>query len=277
MRLIEAEFEGETLFPARGKSCSTAAMPHLAARYHTYHDFALASLQEIYTPTCLNDAHRFAATTLESGVLINDGASRFSFRPLPRIAQAAPGFGVIVTDFDADGHADIYMAQNFYTPQPETGRMAGGLSLLLLGKGDGTFAPVSPGQSGIVVPGDARSATIAYLDADPWPDLVVGLNNAAPVAFQNRGGTNRVLDVRLRGKPGNPQAVGARVTVHMDDGSTRTAEVYAGCGYLSQSSARLTFGLGQNGRAGKIVVRWPDGGQRTCTEGLAAGRVVLSP
>ncbi len=32
----------------------------------------------------------------------------------------------------------------------------------------------------------------------------------------------------------------------------------------------------QNGRARKIVARWPDGGQRTYTEGLATGRVVLS-
>ncbi|MCA9189710.1 MAG: VCBS repeat-containing protein, partial [Planctomycetales bacterium] len=37
--LIEAEFEDTTLFPVRGKSCSTNAMPHLANKFPTFHDF----------------------------------------------------------------------------------------------------------------------------------------------------------------------------------------------------------------------------------------------
>ncbi|MEM7317337.1 MAG: FG-GAP-like repeat-containing protein, partial [Planctomycetota bacterium] len=43
-RLVEAEFEDETLFPVRGKSCSTRAMPFLGDKYNKFHDFAVASL-----------------------------------------------------------------------------------------------------------------------------------------------------------------------------------------------------------------------------------------
>ena len=106
-RLVEAEFESDTLFPVRGKSCSTHDMPVLGERFETYHDFALASVAEIYTPQCLESAHRFAANTLASGVLLNDGTGRFEFHPLPRIAQIAPAFGVSVTEVDSDGLPDI--------------------------------------------------------------------------------------------------------------------------------------------------------------------------
>jgi hypothetical protein len=64
--------------------------------------------------------------------------------------------------------------------------------------------------------------------------------------------------VRLAGHPGNPSAVGARVTVWLRDGTTQTAEICAGDGYLSQSSPTLTFGLGSS-EVDRIEVHWPDG------------------
>ena len=80
-------------------------------------------MPQIYTSKCLTEAYRVEAKTLESGILLNDGAGHFSFRPLPRIAQIAPVFGIVAKDFDNDGHYDLTVAQNFFSPQPETGRM----------------------------------------------------------------------------------------------------------------------------------------------------------
>ena len=274
MRLVESEFEDDTLYPIRGRSCSTRAMPFLADRFTSFHDFALADLQTIYTPERLADAHKFEVNTLESGLLINDGKGRFEFRPLPRLAQASPGFGVVLTDVDADGITDLYLAQNFYGPQPETGRMDGGLSLLLLGVGDGRFTPVWPSASGLVVPEDAKSLTTTDLNGDGWPDFVVGINDGDLITFQNRGSRGaRPFTVRLEGPTGNPTAVGARVTVHLTDGPSQTAEVHAGSGYLSQSSAALVFGLGEKGQVQEIVVRWPNG-QTSSTEPPVDARAI---
>lgn len=47
------------------------------------------------------------------------------------------------------------MIHNFSAPQPVTGHMDGGLSLLLKGDGTGRL-PVDPTESGLVVPGDAK-------------------------------------------------------------------------------------------------------------------------
>ena len=67
LQLVEAEYEDGVLFPVRGKSCSTRAMPHLAGKFSTFRDFAKASLAEIYTPGGLDASHQFSANTLESG------------------------------------------------------------------------------------------------------------------------------------------------------------------------------------------------------------------
>ena len=270
-RLVEAEHEDDTLFPIRGKSCSTGAMPHLAEKFQTYHEFALASVVDIYTPKCLNESEKFSVTTLESGVLINNGDGKFAFRPLPRLAQIAPGFGAVLTEVDGDGRPDLYIAQNFFTAQPETGRMDGGMSLLLLGNDDGSFRPVTPNQSGLVVLGDATAAVVCDLGNDQLGDLLVGVNDDDLLAFENRRDTSstaangRIMRIELKGPSGNPRGIGARVTLQMADGRTQTAEVCAGHGYLSQSTHVLSFGIPSGHRIEQIEVRWPDGMRTTHT------------
>ena len=260
MRIVEAEYENQTLFPVRGKSCSTAAMPHLENRFSTFENFALADLAAIYTPKCLDESLKLVANTLESGVLLNDGSGRFTFRPLPRLAQIAPAFGVVLIDMDSDGALDVCLAQNFYGPQPETGRMDGGLGLLLKGHGNGDFSPIWPRRSGLVVPGDAKSLTWSDLNGDGWPDLVIAVNDGPVRAFLHAGRDEvRPLTVRLEGDRGNPTAVGARVTLVFDGRTMRTAEVYAGGGYLSQSPPHLVFGLSKDRHPQRIDVVWPDG------------------
>jgi enediyne biosynthesis protein E4 len=266
MRLVEAEYENAQLFPIRGKSCSTKAMPSLGQKFTTYKSFALAELSDVYTKKCLNDAHRYTATTLESGVLLNDGKGRFTFQALPRLAQIAPGFGVVFTAVDGDGKPDLCLVQNFYGPQPETGRMDGGLGLLLLGRGDGTFDPVWPAASGLNIAADAKSLATTDLDGDGRLDFVVGVNDGPAQCYLASKSTPIPVTVRLIGAKGNPTAVGARVTVVLDDGSFQTAEVQAGGGYLSQSSPSLSFGSGAR-KVRSVRIRWPDG---TSTEITAA-------
>ena len=259
-RLIEAKHEGEQIFPVRGKSCSTAAMPFLQETFPTFHEFAVASLNDIYTPQCLAEANRFEVNTLESGVLLNNGKGQFQFQPLPRLAQTAPGFGIVVCEVNGDGHADIYLAQNFFTPQRETGRMSGGVSVLLTGRGDGSFQTVWPHRSGLVVPTDAKSLTTTDLNQDGWPDFVVGNNDSKLTVFQHQGIPEaQRLKIRLEGRPGNTMAVGSRIIVMLDDNTSQSAEVHAGSGYLSQSTSTQTFGWRGEVHVRQIEVRWPDG------------------
>jgi hypothetical protein len=282
-RIVEAGFEGAICYPVRGRSCSSNAMPGLAKRFPTFKSFAAAELHSIYSQQHLDSALKLSANTLHSGVLVNvtprDGKPRFEFRALPRIGQLSPVFGLAFSEVNGDGNPDLYLAQNSFSPQRETGRMDGGLSLLLMGNGDGTFKPIWPDASGLVVPGDAKSLTCTDLNGDGWPDFVVGINNGPLQAFENQSlGHNRMLTVRLDGHPGNPTAVGARTTIRVPGRKTQTAEVHAGGGYLSQSTSVLTFGLGARAEETEVTVRWPDGKEtKTTVRGDQRSVVISQP
>ena len=170
------------LLPVRGLSCSSNAMPFVREKFPTFHSFAVASLADIYGDG-LQDAYRVEVNTVSSGVLLNDGTGKFEFLELPRLAQVAPGFGAAFLHANNDNILDLFVAQNFYSPQRETGRMAGGMGQLMIGVGNGTFATIGPVESGIVMPGDARAVKVVDLNSDGKQDLVVTQNNGKVVAF----------------------------------------------------------------------------------------------
>ena len=270
-RIIEACFEDGRLFPHRGFSCSSSAIPSLRPQLGSYHDFALATLPDLYTEDVLARADRFTADTLESGLLLNDGAARFTWRPLPRPAQTAPSFGSVIVDADADGNPDIYLVQNFFGPQIETRPMDGGLSLLLRGDGRGGFAPVPARQSGLVAPGDSRSLVVLDANDDLRPDFLIGVNDAPLQAFEHNGAGDWIT-VGLQGRPGNPHAIGARVTLLSDP--PRTMEITAGGGYLSQSPPLLWFARPVDPAA--LRIRWPDGSEQTRALQSGEQRIIIS-
>ena len=262
-RIVEAIHKENRLLPLRGKSCSQNAMPFLRAKFPTYHEFALQSVDGIYSQSSLDDALRFDVNELDSGILTNDGQGRFSWQSLPRITQIAPGFGVGLADFNCDGHLDMVMAQNSFSPQRETGRMDGGVGQLLVGDGTGSFRPVEPHDSGIVVPGDAKALAITDLNVDGRPDVVFSVNNGPLRAFINQIDVPvEPLTIHLRGIPGNVNGAGARIRVSGLDDRVQVSEVYAGSGYLSQSTSSRTF-AGEFNEGSEIRVQWPNGAEST--------------
>jgi hypothetical protein len=269
-------------------------MPFVREKVKTFHTFGLSTLQEIYTEEKLSQSLRLSANTLDTGILVNqsqdsEAAStrkdvlsipQFRFQPLPRMAQISPSFGVSVGDFNADGNADLFLAQNFFSPQFETGRMDSGLSLILTGQGmdeqgNLQFHAVWPRESGILISGDAKACSLVDFNEDGWSDLLVTLNNGPIQAFEAQPHqTNRLFRVKLLGKPGNLDCVGAKVTLQFGDiSSSQTAEVAAGGGYLSQASTILSFGC-RTAQPTNVRVRWPDG--QTSNHDVKAGQSALA-
>ena len=256
--LVEAKRADDGLLPVRGLSCSAGAMPSVAQRMPSYHDFASASLDQIYPGGVLDAALLLEATELASGLLLNESGTdgpRLRWEQLPRAAQVSVLQGSAAADLDGDGRTDVAGAQNFYWREPETGRWNGGLGLLLR---PGAARPLVPhAASGLVIAGDARALTVAELDGDGRPDLVVSRNDQPLLAFvqpQPAGaveaeGLRTVL--RLAGPPGNPACVGARVTT-----PAGTTELAAGSGVLSQNPPLVFVRRGD-----ELRVRWPDGSE----------------
>jgi hypothetical protein len=274
--IVEGEYEGDKLYPVRGRSCSSRAMPTLKEKFPTFRAFGAALLPEIYTPEKLDKSLHLTANELASGVLISDGHGHFSFKALPRIAQASPVFGIAAADFNGDGNVDLVLGQNFSGPQVETGRFDGGISLLLVGNGKGDFAPVSAQASGIAIPGEVRGMALADWNRDGWPELVLTRVNEPVVALTHRAaGDGHSTAIKLAGDVGNMHAIGARVVVTYRDGTARASEVYAGSGYLSQSEPLVFVGYAKNNEPKSIAVTWPDGSQSTHPFRSGVTRILL--
>ncbi len=86
--IIEVQYEGDVCYPERGRSCSSRAMPFIAKKFDTFHEFGMATLEDIYGDEKLNQAQRFEANTFEHGVFLNDGTGKFGFQKLSRIAKS---------------------------------------------------------------------------------------------------------------------------------------------------------------------------------------------
>jgi hypothetical protein len=228
-----------------------AALPFVNARFSTFRQFGEAGISEILGEKT-RVAHELQANWLETTLFLNRG-DHFEAHPLPMDAQLSPAFGICVADIDNDGNEDLFLSQNFFATEPETGRYDSGRGLWLRGDGRGGFRALPASESGIRVYGEQRGAAVADFDHDGRIDLCVSQNGASVRLFRNTGGAPGVR-LRLEGPPGNPTGVGAQVRCAH---TKAVKEIHAGSGYWSQDSAILVFPSPPSNSA--ITVRWPGG------------------
>lgn len=121
------------------------------------------------------------------------------------------------------------------------------------------------------------SAAVSDINRDGYVDLAVGtthvLDKKTVTVFENKGGKNHWVQIRLHGKKSNRFGVGAEITVETPDGSKQTQMVAIGESFASQHSLTKTFGLGQVPSPIKITVHWPSG--KIQTEEIAAANQLI--
>ena len=253
---IEAYIDPDTgkEVPWRDYKTMGKALPGILERFQTYDAYGNASLAEIVGDN-LKKAASLSARTLESMVFLNRGKS-FDARPLPLQAQFSPVFGIVPADFDGDGQLDVFLAQNFFAVDRETGRYDAGRGLLLKGDGKGGLQPVPATESGIRVHGEQRGAAAADFDGDGRTDLVV-TQNAGPVRLFHNQAARPGLRVRLVGRPGNHAAIGAQLRLVFNPQPGPVHEVRAGSGHASQDFPVLV--LPTPSEPSRLWIRWPGG------------------
>jgi tetratricopeptide (TPR) repeat protein len=129
-----------------------------------------------------------------------------------------------------------------------------------LNTGELRFADVSA-VSGLDLPDDGRAAARVDWDMDGDLDLVLSSRSGprARVLLNGQESGNDWVAFRLVGNDKNRDAIGARVTVGLADGTLRVRTLRAGEGYLAQSSKWLHFGLGRGAHIESVRVDWPGG------------------
>jgi hypothetical protein len=127
-------------------------------KFPHYIDYAKTTFDELLTEEEKKGAYTTQATYLQSAYIENQGNGRFKVSALPVEAQVAPVFGIVVTDVNADQNPDVILTGNFFPNEVNMGRQDASTGLLLLGNGKGGFVPQSPGKSGLLIRGDARTS-----------------------------------------------------------------------------------------------------------------------
>lgn len=157
---IMGHYLGEKLYPAPPRDAMNQQIIQFRKKYQNYGLYAKATFGDLFSQEELDGAYRAEAYILQSSVLINEGQGEFTLKPLPKIAQQAPVFGIVPFDYNQDGNMDIVLSGNFFPNEVHMGRQDASRGLLLLGDGQGNFKEVP--RSGLNLTGDARSSRLLH-------------------------------------------------------------------------------------------------------------------
>jgi hypothetical protein len=119
-----------------------------------------------------------------------------------------------------------------------------------------------------------RACAFGDLDDDGRVDVVVSVIGEPPELLYNvTAGTGRWLALRLEGTKSNRDGIGAVVRLTSESGRDQYNHATTAVGYASASDQRLHFGLGADGSAREIEIRWPSG-SRQVLRNVPAGQML---
>jgi len=170
------------------------------------------------------------------------------------------GWGLKFFDYDNDGNLDLFLANG--NPDDLIENLHSQVKyqepLMLFHNTGKSFQNVSA-QSGPVFakPLSARGMAIGDFNNDGGVDVLVSVNDAAPVLLRNNAGNqNHWLGVKLVGKKSNPDAVGARITYQAGD-LKRSRTKVGGGSFLSSHDPRIVLGIGKRPKIDWLEIKWP--------------------
>jgi hypothetical protein len=232
---------------------------------------------------CSNNAHRdyYRANICDSSYFFhnNGPAAGYNFTDIFTscgVPYYPPGgneelyFGENFADWDNDGDQDMFL------PLVHDD-IDYAYSYMMRNNGNNTFTDVS-NETGLRVWNTVASAFCDY-DQDGDVDMIaegkVPYQNGtyAHRLFRNQGNSNNWIGFKLRGTRINDEAIGARVTITLSDGSRQMREVQSQSGTHSQGNSLVQhFGLGANNGKVDAVIRWSPWRTQTIT-GLEPNKV----
>jgi hypothetical protein len=215
-------------------------------------------------------------------LLMNGGAAHFRAVNPTTVGLPAESVAAAFVDYDNDGRVDLHVVPEGIYRQT----------------GDGRFE-----RTGLLAVPDKKyqAAIVNWFDRDNdgAVDLVMALQENASLwrwwdrlsksddvmkgkddrfdwsieSLRNKSEAAHWLQLKLVGRPGNAEAIGARVTLKWMGGlQARQVGSHEGS-YLSQGHYRLYFGLGVDKGPVSMDIVWPDG-QKQSLDGVAVDQLL---
>ncbi|WP_077922116.1 VCBS repeat-containing protein [Spirosoma sp. 209] len=213
-------FNGDREYPLHPRDALIDQIPSFKKRMTSYAAYGKLTLPDLLTSDERAQSMTRQATYLASAYIENRNGTLL-LQPLPTEAQFSPIFGTLATDLNRDNQLDLLTIGNDYATEVLSGYQDAGLGLCLLGGRQGSWKPLRPAQSGLLVDGDAKAMGAVLLASGQL--LYVSTQNNGPLRAY------RLVDrsIRYRRQAGTDKAAKP---------GQRLPESGWGGGYLSQSS-----------------------------------------
>lgn len=212
-------------FPIAGRDEFIKEMTAMKERFPNYASYAKADMKNVFTEAQVQDALQLSANNFTTSWIENKGNMQFELHALPAPAQWAPVYAIQAGDFNGDGQTDIALIGNEFSMAPYLGRYDALNGLLLKGDGKGNFTPLSILESGLYIPGNAKSLVQLHSSNESY--LIAGQNGGKIKVYRNKSTATQII-------PLGKDDVSALVV--LKNGQKRKEEFNYGSSFLSQSS-----------------------------------------
>lgn len=215
----------------------------------------------------------FVASKRGNVLLANEGGGKFRAVDPASIGLPAQSVAAAWVDFDNDGRMDLHVVPEGLFRQDPSGRFVRtGLLALPAAKYQAAiinwYDRDNDGALDVVIALQENASLWRWWDRLHKSSDVKGKDDRFDWAIQAYRNLNRGthwLQLQLAGQAGNPEAIGARVTLTTPSGrQVRQVGSHDGA-YLSQGHYRLYFGLGDTKGPLSLDILWPDGTAQSVT------------
>ena len=182
---VLAHYENGKIYPKMRKGVMVQQMPFIKKEYLKAHDYAGATIQDLFGEKGLSEAKVMEAFTLETCIWENQNG-KFVQKVLPLQAQVAPVYGIAVSDYNQDGNLDIYLVGNKYGLEVETNRCDASNGSILLGDGNNNFKWTNNSNTGFWAVYEARD--IVIINDDPNETFIIVSNNDDKIQVYKKSG-----------------------------------------------------------------------------------------
>jgi hypothetical protein len=142
-------------FPLRGRQCSSDQIPAIKTKFQDYDAFSIATLEDVYGDTDLDNSLHYFTKTFSSIYLENTGNS-FKMNKLPVLSQLSAINKILKKDIDKDGYMDIIVSGNMFNSEVETPRNDGSVGVFLKFEPETGFQAIPTKESGLFLNGDIK-------------------------------------------------------------------------------------------------------------------------
>ncbi len=190
-----------------------------------------------------------------------------------KLDHVVPAMGANFGDIDNDGYLDFYLG----TGAPSYAAL---MPNVLFRNHDGKYFVDVTAATGTGHLQKGHGVAFADLDDDGQVDIFENIGGFVPgdayyrALFKNPGHEANWIRVKLVGGKTNRAAIGAKITVTLDDGSIRYREVSTG-GSFGASPFAQHIGLGKGRTVKTLEVWWPASNTRQTLPDVPVNREVV--